>query len=515
MSFKWLAAPLLVTIATVASAQSFEPAPLPSEEPALAILNQGGAATSDIELLGRLDRALATLLQPTPFRGTILCARGAVLARLNRPDEARAAFDQCRQLRPDDPQVLMAIAFDEVRRQRPTEAARLVRRAVALDPHAADHIDPSMMDTIVRQLRYTGQDGMADDLLATLATTGYARLNPDAASDLAFQAVLRRIDQGDREGARRMLPSVIAPEPGLKMLIDRQFEAIWPSADAWAGGDLSVQRKALLDGARATYDATPTPASRVAYAVALVDTGHRQEGIALLDGWLSGPEADGRDPWYRNMAAVKLGRWLGEAGRRTEGIERMQRAYASADGRDASGSNIVPNLVIQQLLAHDYAGATATLDGHTPAPDELETPAASGYFVALHACADEGAGRHDDALVKAKRVQTVYASVEGAVELALACVGRPEEQAAHWLARIRDPSKRSAALLDMARARYRKQHDLPLNAIDDAMMRTLWDRGDVREAYVRYGRDLPSGYLPALDDFNEPVFAKPPSSGVN
>ena len=431
------------------------------------------------------------LLQPTPFRGSILCARGAILDRMDRRQEARAAFDQCRQLRPEDPRVLMSIAFEDAEEKRPMEAARLIMRAVTIDAHVADHVDPSSMDTVVRQLRYARQDALANDLLSTLATSGYARLNPAAFSDAAFVAVLGRVQQGNLEGAVRMLPSVIAPEPGLKMLIDRQFAPIWPSVEQWAGGDLSTQRRVLLDGARSTYEATPTPASRVAYAVALVDTGDRPQGIALLEEWLSDPGAFASDPWYRNSAAVKLGKWLGQVGRREDGIRRMQEAMSGPAGKDPSANNIVPNLVIQQLLAHDYAGATSTLDHHTPGTEGLETPAAAGYFVALRACADEGAGRRSAALEGARRVRSVYANVDGAVTLAVACVGSPDEQARDWLARVEDPTRRSAALLDLARARHRRQHALAVNSLEDAMHRSLSERPDVQQAYARFGRDLP------------------------
>ena len=321
----------LAILAATASAQRSDPPPQPSEEPALAILNEGSSARSDAERLVFIDRALAMLLQPTPFRGAVLCTRGALLERMDRQQEARAAFDQCRQLRPDDPRVLMAIALNDAQDKRPSDSARLIMRAVTIDPHAADQVDPSSMDTVVRQLRYARQDALANDLLSRLATTGYARLNPAAFSDAAFVAVLSRVQQGNVEGAVQMLPSVIAPEPGLKMLIDRQFAPIWPSVEQWAGTDLSIQRKALLDGARSTYEATPTPASRVAYAVALVDTGHRQQGIAVLE------ERQQRRPQSRDPATpfARLCRRRGDA-----------RPQYTRDGRarDTGGCRILRRL---------------------------------------------------------------------------------------------------------------------------------------------------------------------------
>lgn len=495
---------LVATSGAAEAAQNSDPVPTSTEAAALPLLAEAARVTTDTERLSLVNRVLAQLLQPTQFRGAVLCYKGGILQQLNRRQDARAAFDQCLQLRPNDPKALMAIAFDKAQEQRPAEAAAMIMHAVAIDPHAADDIDPDSMATLDRQLRYARLDNIANDLLGKLALAGYARRNPNAFSDAAFAAVLSATQQGNLKAAVQLLPSILSPEPGIKMLIDRQFTAIWPSVEQWAGDDFSSQRTALLNGARATYEAAPTPANIITYAEALVQTGHLKDGVDLLDRSLSDPKTWEADGWYRNMAIVKLGRLLGESGQRERGIRLMQQAMSGPGKEDDGANNIVPNLVVQQLLAHDYQGALDTLDKHTPATDTLETSAAAGFFVALRACADGGLGKKRPALANAKRIRDEYSSVYGAVSLAVACTSSPDEQASLWIDRVSDPVKRSAALLEIAQAGYRQQLRLPLQSLDDDMLRKISKRRDVKEAYNQYGRELPQPLLSSLVNFEFP-----------
>jgi len=318
---------------------------------------------------------------------------------------------------------------------------------------------------------------------------------------LALITVRERVRRGDLVGATALLPSIISTRVGVKLLIDRQYEPIWPGVAQWAGGDLKMQRELLLQNGQAVFKAASTPSNRVAYAMALKETGHRAEAITLLGSWLADPAAVGDDPWYRNIAAVKVGRWLGEAGQRSAGIALMEAALNSPDGRDESAMNVVPNLVIEQLMAGDAAGALRTLDQHQPAPDALETQAANGFFIALRACAEGRLGHQEAALAGLRQVMAVYSTVDQAVTLAVACIGTPDEQAKAWMAQVDDPDQRSAALMELASARYRAAQALPPESFTEAMLRRLAERPDVQTASARLGRDLPPTYLPALDDF--------------
>ncbi|WP_010183254.1 hypothetical protein [Sphingomonas sp. PAMC 26605] len=503
----------LLALTDPACAQQTDPPPLPSEEPALAVLNTLTTIPGDAARLAVVDRALALLPQPTLLRGKVLCGRAELLSNMDRADEARVALDQCHRLRPDDPNVLVAIAFDESRRKRPAEAAHLIVRAAAAKASALDAIDVESMATIFRQLSYAGQPDLGDAMIDALVGAGYPHDNAIAFSAFAETAIRHRLHKADIAPATQLLPSVLSPRSGIEMLIDRQFSAIWPEIERWAGDDLSVQRRAALANARATFEASGTSDASLAYAQALTLTGHRSEAIALIDEWFVADTAPD-DQWDRSMAVVKQGRWLAEQGDRAEGIKRMRAALDVPAKANSGIENIVPNLVLQLILAHDYAAAIATLDRYPPTPATLESPAAAGYSIALRACALEGLGKHDPATDLLKRLRTVYPTAKAAESYAVTCVASIEEQAQYWISTARDPDTRSGALVSLEAARYRAKRALPALSLDEQMLRRIAGRADVQRTFAELGRPLPQAYTPALDDFNgvpQPAAPRGPS----
>lgn len=496
----WCIGLALAIMPASAAAQRLDPQPLDSELPALKLLTRSNIQTSPTQRLVLIDQALAMLAQPTPFRGAMLCARAQVLRFLTRYDEARASLEQCRQLLPDDPRVIVESAFDEAEERRPVEAAKLLIRAAQLGPDAVRKIPPSSMGMVLRPLRYAQADKMLDDLMASLAASGWGRNNPEVFAEVAIPVVRHMIADGRRADALAMLPSILSPRAGLAMLIDRRYAQIRPQVEAWAGPDLSVQRQALLAGTRAAYQTSRSPDDFLAYTAALSQTGHRDQAISELRTWLVAPPAQ-INPWYRNAVVVSFGNFLGETGKREEGIARMKAALGGPDASDRSVANIVPNLVIQMLMARDYVGALGVLDARTPDASGVEAPPALGYFIALRACALTGAGRKDEADRDLLRVQTVYAANDDAVKMAVGCMATPDVQAALWIKRADNDETRTNALVELATAQARATKNMPIASLDEAALRQIAARADVAAVYDRLGQALPASYVPALLEF--------------
>lgn len=482
--------------------------PTPAEEPALAVLNQLAGAPSDAARLVLFDRALTLLPQPTPLRGHVLCGRAALLSGLHREDEARAGFDQCLQLLPDDPDVLLGIASYQTIQKRPVDAAQLIIRAARLKAPGVDHIDTDVMASLLRQLTYAGKSDLGDTMIDALVAAGYPRDNPGVFSHYVRTAILYRLRIGDVAAATQLLPSVLSPHAGIEMLIDRRYAPLWSEIAAWAGSDLSIQRGALLAAARASFEMRETAETRLAYAQALVDTGHRDEAITLIDAWLHTDDAS-KDMWVRSMAVLKQGRWLAEQGERSEGIRRMRAAVDAPEQSDSGVENIVPNLVMQLLLAQDFDEAIELLDRHPPTADKLESPVAASYFVALRACALQGLGKHNQAAAQLAQLRALYPSATTAEGYAVACVASLDEQARYWISTLHDTDARTTALVALETARYRAKKALPALTLTEQMLRAIAPRADVKRAFAEFGRALPDSYAPALDDFNIAPADKP------
>lgn len=473
-----------------------EPAPLPAEIPALKLLRKVESAATPAERLALLDEALAALAQPTPFRGLVLCARGSLLDQMDRFAEARAAFEECRRPRPEDARPVLALGFEAVEQKQPVEAAQLVMRAAAMDPEAVRTVPPASMTALFRLLRYARSDEVLHRLTDTLVASGWARENPGLFSSLAAVVMRDRLQAGSRKEALALLPSVLSPQTGVGLLIDRRFSGIWPEIENWAGADLSVQKQALLDLARAAYEASHGESELIAYANALADTGHREEAIAQLQRARLAPSGRS-DAYHRHEVIVKLGHLLAAVGRAPEGLSLMRGALTGPDAQDRSVANVVPNLAVELLLNHDHAGALALLDARTPGEDVVEDPAAIGYFVALRACALQGLGRKGEARKALSRVQASYATNTDAVEIATGCAGSPDAQAALWISTARDPETRTEALTALAAARCRRERGIPPRSLKGEALMQLTGRRDVDAVYDALARPLPDRYGPA------------------
>lgn len=503
----------LLFISTSLAAQDLPRADWPNdaESAAIPILQELNASDSPDEKLQKIDRALALLPQPTRFRGYVLCMRGANLAVLERRDEARNAFDQCRQLRPDDLAAVAAIAFDDVRLGRAVEAANALLRVMARQPRLLENFDPATADGVLRMLDYEGQTALAGDLATALVSAGIARDNQTAFSRYAVMAVRRALESGKTDAAIALLPQITDPTKGLDMLIDRRYAAIWPAIETWAGSDFAQQRAALLNGADAKFRESANAENRFNYANALQHTGSRDDAISLLREGLAVP-IDSDDNWYQIQGAIRLAGLLAETGKQSEAIMLLKATLTKYGGKDRASVNIVPNLAQIQLVAGRAADALATLESHTPKPEAVESPAALGFFVALRGCALKRLDRTDEAQKALLETRERYSSVSGAMSIAYGCIASIDDQAHTWIAVVRRENERSAALVQIQAASYRASRGLPAATLEEKMLRDLAVRADVRDEMAKLGRPLPTGYLPALDGFNTAKASAPSKS---
>ena len=493
-------AAILFATSVQAVAQEAEPQPQPAELPALVFLQHVDSQSTPAARLAALDQALTMLAQPTPFRGTVLCERAAIYDSLDRETEALAGYEQCRQLRPNDPHVLFALGFSEVVHKKVEQGAQRIIRAIELDPTWASYIDPEDLGTLQRQLSYARAGLLSNRLNDALAKAGWGKENPSAFSAVVELAIRHRLEAGDKAGALELLSTVTAPGPGVEMLVDRRYSAIWPELERWAGEDLLVQRRAVLNGATDTYQTAHSPTARLAYVNALNNTGRVDDAIDELRRWSAETNAN-TDSFYHVQSIVMLGRLLGEQGRRSEGIALMRAGLLAGDPKDRSTANIVPNLVTQLLLAEDYQGAAAILDRYTPAEAGVEAPAALGYFVALKACAMQGLEDTGSAREAHDRVKTVYRANNSAVQIVTNCVGSQDDQAALWIETVKDEDTRSAALVGLETARYRAAQHLPIKTSAEKALRGIAERTDIRAAFSKFARPLPDRYKAALVNF--------------
>lgn len=445
-----------------------------------------------------IDKALAAYIEPTKLRGQMLCVRGFLLIEAERYGEARESLLRCRQLLPQDPQVLGSLLWLAENDNRPVDAAELLIELAGLGRGAPDDFGSGQLRGVMRRLQYADQMDVAQRLSEAMVNAGWYREEPQLFSSLIEDVMRARLEDGDVAGAVALLPDIIDADIGAAMLIDRRYERIWPQIEAWAGEDMSAQRAALVGAAKAAFDANPTGERRLAYLGALIDTGQRAKGMAAMESWLATPY-DAAEGFERALAYSQLGGMFAQDGRIDAMVALMRRGLSEVEAEWQL--NLAPNYAVQLILAGQYAEADALLDRYSPADGDLEDPAANGYFIALQSCVAEGTGNKKLADAFEARALTDYAGNSAAMSILTACRANDDRLAADWIGRLDDPTRRQAALMAIEMARHALRLRRPPSSLQAKALTRILGRKDLAAAYLRYGRQMPTRYLAVLDNF--------------
>ncbi len=489
-----------ITAATAGFAQPA--APTAGQLNAIAVLKTMRPDTPPEERLAIVGRALASLPEPTPMRGELLCARGGILQMTDRLPEALEAFRQCEQLLPDDPRVLQALTYISSQLDRPEDTARFFIRFVELSETADPGIGFGFHESLRRELQYAKAFDLDRKLSQALVRKGWYRDDPRAFSFMAKDALLAELEAGNRDGALAILPQITAPFTGAALLIDRRYEAIWPAVEAWAGDNMRAQRDATVRSARAAYDAEGSAGKRLNYLVALSTTGQRDQAIEGYAAWLAQP-AGADESHERSLAVMRLGNDLAFVGREDEAIAVMTKALNELD-RDGQ-LNVAPNLAVDLILANRGSEALALLTRYSPSDADLEAPAANGYFYALRACALQSMGRTSEARQLEAQVLTAYANNARAVAILTSCMWEDVQLVDYFIGRLADPQERETTILGIASAQYRQVNGIPSRSIGEKAYDRVFARPELQRAYRTYARPMPTAYEAVLNNFAPPL----------
>jgi tetratricopeptide (TPR) repeat protein len=274
---------------------------------------------------------------------------GMLLVALDRRDEALAAFGKAVELHPDDAGAWILLALAQRQDGTGTEAAReTLARAEAANPEnprllsiagqmAAEEGDwDAAADSFARaaELADDGLEGM--ESLAgnfSLALTHLGR------SDEAAEWLDRAAEQ-DENGPRAWLGEILAAAEGDEGLASRALDVLdtWEAAGGGPPDELSFMRAMLLmregrkDEALEAFAAAETaakdnPASVASYdhfhfmyAVALDETGHRDEAMARLERCLR------INPDHAGALNYQAYTWACEGIRLYDALRAVQRA---------------------------------------------------------------------------------------------------------------------------------------------------------------------------------------------
>lgn len=325
----------------------------------------------------------------------------------------------------------------------------------------------------------------------------FGALPEEVRSLIAPRAVRPAIAAGQTDLALSMAIAFPDPENVRRMLIDRDFEVLWPQLDNAAGPRLKPLRKAAVDYARQRFDAdNENRELRAALADALLKNGDYAEVLKLTDAVDTSPGADRSysldDGWLLNYRATALD----ALGRRTEADAAMDRVgLLSSAGNRGWVVNFAINRAFrlvdqgrwrEALPAAELAMQVAQDNGSAFAKQIAGT---ARYCAAVKLDPTAARLKEDWAAIVAFAKDSIGSSVVAAL-----CAGNLEAARAFLRDGLEDPDTRSTALGLVQPEGYALV--LPFkSAVPDPSILLTQDP-NLRAVFQKYGRQLPAHLLP-------------------
>lgn len=427
-------------IALTAAAASFLAAPpasaellprpdrLDAPEPILREINEmmvsrepGSAAR-----LARLDAMLAEIREPSPLRGTVQYFRAGHLRALGRIPEARGALEESIRLLPGYSGPLLFASLLEAFADRPAIAVDHLLRASEIDPQIVRRMPPYELDNILGRLDTADDPRRMSRLVERMIAIDWEGDDLTLRSRLASEAIVGRMAAGNVEGARALVPRLVAPHHLRGLLIDNRYRRIWGNIETWGGPRQERQWPIYLAELEARFEASNDLQAARRYATALRIANHHRTLARVLGPLLARPLDKQRDYdllWVAPVLAdalSRLGRW-----------DEIEAMFANAArtwplGADANAINVAGNRARYRLFAGDPTTALAGLDAvlaNAPRHGGQVSREALATIHLYRACALHELGRGHEAVQSA-------ASVLGAGQPTLAaslhlCFDRP------------------------------------------------------------------------------------------
>jgi tetratricopeptide (TPR) repeat protein len=342
---------------------------LPAERPALNDFATGIArsAADPTALLEAGDKALAKLPAPTKFRGLVQLMRAGALSALNRQLDALDAVQESVRLLPEYSAPLIGASSIYAYLNRPGEGADYLVRAIDIDPQTVRTVDDYEIGNLMLRLKGVRDERRIRMVSDRLLEIGWLGTRLGSRSGLAVEAIKRRANQADLDGARALVPKLLVPNHSYSLLMDNQYQALWPDIETWAGSKLERQWTIYLTEARARWATSKSAQSSQDYLSALIAARHYKtavrdllplfekpdrlqdydlifavnsmaETLARLDRWKDADAqfAHAQTVWpIKEQAnalniAANYARFLLFEGRSEEGLTRMNEALAEA-----------------------------------------------------------------------------------------------------------------------------------------------------------------------------------------
>lgn len=462
-------------------------------EQAMTLMEKDGQPAS-VAALSIVNDVAAKVARPSPLAGLVDGMKGRLLAKLNRLPAAKTALLSSAEQYSGDAATIWMLMAVQLDTNDPQGFADALKRAAEHHPELVAELDPEWIQPLFwrqsQALPVDRRTKLRGDVCILLASQGW-RQDPAApvGRSMVDCAVQAQVERGHLAKARALIARKPSAETLLELAVDRRFEAIWPELEKLRGNGFRAEIERDVATAAAAAAAAPDDFElATSHVRALRGAGDPAAAIAAgrrLAGDGGRIEADGDKAfWFVNEYAYALA----DAGRADE-------AFAAMDGIVGLGLETYPGLVSQMI---NYAEMLVAAGRHERALTVLAKVEENGaqastfgkmWIWATRACALRELGRGSEAEALDKRLADQAATNGGAVTMAAACRGDSAAIETQLIARLADPSTRTAALATFADY-TRRNPETPFTAKMRATMQAARARPAVKAKADSLGRSV-------------------------
>ncbi|MFL0357497.1 hypothetical protein ACI5KX_13585 [Erythrobacter sp. GH1-10] len=314
----------------------------------------------------------------------------------------------------------------------------------------------------------------------------------ESVATTAFEAAVRR---GDEALARDLLSELASPQTYIELLIDRDYEALWPVIAERAGPNLVRVGEEAVAKAKAEFEADPANRDSFSnYAYMLHFNGQFEAAIELAQQWRE-RESDGEgieegDAWALNIEAYAYDS-LGQP-EKADAVFDQLASYAPEQ------HDWVVNFVINRgsrLVGQGRwdEGLEAAALARKVAED-YGTTYARMIIARDHACGLMALGRENEVAPELEFLRENASEALGMAIVGLICAGEEDEAAAMLLKGLKSEDDREAAIGALASSDLDLFYTASPATPDPSDL--LSDRPELAAELGKHYRDLPTELVP-------------------
>lgn len=421
--------------------------------------------------------------RPQAERQQLHQAAGWVAANANELDYAREQFGLAIAAGSTAPDTWYWLTLVEMQREDHEAAARAMAAMARRWPDDMARFELPVVWGVFGRARRGGE--AERELLEALFESGWDQPQLGGADEMWHRLAVRRLADGDREGAAEVVARLRAPLQLVQVRIDRRFDGL-VDRDA---PELDIARAAARQATELRLQALLAPRRLdvlLSQLGALRDAGEFEEALAIADDALArlaqaGPDA----PVFEDMDYVgDLGNQRAQILLHLGRAEEATAQLLAASRVEEFGTDNVSQ-VLNLALLHNRRGQTAAAREALSRVGSQLSP--YGRLIERYArlgiaLAEGDAATAETALAYLAENEALDPTIllEGLVD-----AGRLDEAAARLIAQLGDETTRADALLNLQT--FRRPPVLPGEAEATARWNALRDRDDVRAAALRVG----------------------------